>query len=107
MLYRTHLELNGIKCAELSGNEPQKSILSSRSFGAPQTDYNVLARAIAGHCATAAEKLMIYDILQLALNFVLKKYTILEFYIKKLVFAYQISRLSCMHRWIYLISLQS
>ena len=68
MLYRTHLELKGIKCAELSGNEPQKSILSSRSFGTPQTDYNILARAIAGHCATAAEKLRRHKLTAMNLN---------------------------------------
>ncbi len=57
MLQRTHLELNGIPCAKLAVEEPQKNIISSRSFGIMQTEYKHLAQAISSHCARACEKL--------------------------------------------------
>ena len=56
-LQRTHLELNGIRCGELLEEEPQQSIISSKSFGVMQTEYRALAQAISSHCARACEKL--------------------------------------------------
>lgn len=57
VLQRTVYELRGIVCTGLQGNEPRKSVISSRSFGCLQTQYAILAEAISGHCANACEKL--------------------------------------------------
>lgn len=57
MLMRTAMELNGMPCAQLEEPRKKQSIISSRSFGSLQTDYNHLAEAISGHCAQAYEKL--------------------------------------------------
>lgn len=57
VLQRTVLELQGISCLSLEPIEPQKSIMSSCSFGSLQTNYVYLAESIAHHCATAAKKL--------------------------------------------------
>lgn len=57
VLQRTHLELNGISCATFAEPESPKSILSSRSFGHPQTEYQPLSQALSSHCSTAWRKL--------------------------------------------------
>ena len=57
MLMRTAMELGGIACIELEVAEKSKSIMSSRSFGTLQTEYQDLAQAISHHCITAWEKL--------------------------------------------------
>lgn len=56
-LQHTVLELRGVSCGGLQEFEPRKSIISSKSFGAMQTDYSTLAQAISSHCARAYEKL--------------------------------------------------
>ena len=56
-LYSTALELKGIACAGLGQYEPRKSIVSSKSFGTMQTDYEAISQALASHCARAWEKL--------------------------------------------------
>lgn len=57
VLMRTALELRGVACATIDGNEKRQSVMSSKSFGTPQTDYKHLAQAISSHCARAYEKL--------------------------------------------------
>jgi DNA polymerase V len=56
-LMRTAMELQGIPCAGIEGNEKKKSIVSSRSFGSLQTEYTSLAEAISSHCAKAYKKM--------------------------------------------------
>lgn len=56
-LVRTILELQGKICLDLAESEKNQSILSSRSFGAIQTDYQVLQEAVSYHCGIAWEKL--------------------------------------------------
>lgn len=56
-LLRTILELNGQACLELSTSETSQSILSSRSFGSLQTEYQALREAVSYHCSIAWEKL--------------------------------------------------
>jgi DNA polymerase V len=57
VLMRTALELRGVACTTIDGNEKRQSVMSSKSFGTPQTDYNYLAEALSSHCARAYEKL--------------------------------------------------
>ena len=57
MLMRTAMELQGIPCTGLVEAEKKQSIVSSRSFGSLQTDYEMLAQAISSHCARAYEKM--------------------------------------------------
>lgn len=57
ILERTVLELQGISCIELGAIEKSKTILSSRSFGCLQTDFQALREAVSYHCAIAWEKL--------------------------------------------------
>lgn len=57
ILMRTAMELQGIPCGGLEETTPKKSIMSSKSFGEMQTDFNSLAQAISSHCARAYEKL--------------------------------------------------
>lgn len=57
VVQRIHLELNGVSCSTFAEDEPQQSIISSRSFGSPQTEFTYLAQAISAHCTTAWEKL--------------------------------------------------
>ncbi len=57
VMMRTAMELQGIPCAGLEIAEPKQSILSSKSFGAMQSDYEAIAQAISSHCARAWEKL--------------------------------------------------
>lgn len=54
----TLLELQGLSCLELaSAPPPRKSIVSSRSFGAPVTSKSHLEEALCWHACRAAEKL--------------------------------------------------
>jgi len=57
VLIRTALELRGISCTGLEETEKKQSIVSSRSFGSLQTEYEHLAEAISSHCARAYEKM--------------------------------------------------
>lgn len=57
VLQRTAMELQGVPCLGLEELVANKSILSSKSFGEMQTDYEALAQAISSHCARACEKL--------------------------------------------------
>jgi DNA polymerase V len=55
---RIALELRGIACHEIIENpEARKSIMVSRSFGRPVSDFTDLSEAIATHAVRAAEKL--------------------------------------------------
>ncbi len=54
---RTAMELQGIPCGGLEVVEPKQSIMSSKSFGAMQTDFSLIAAAISSHCARAWERL--------------------------------------------------
>lgn len=56
-LVRTILELQGQICQDLCIFEKNKSILSSRSFGEVQTDYQALRQAVSMHCNIAWTKL--------------------------------------------------
>jgi DNA polymerase V len=56
-MMRTAMELQGIPCSELGESKPKQSIMSSKSFGKMQTNYEYLAQAISFHCARACEKL--------------------------------------------------
>jgi DNA polymerase V len=56
-LQRTAMELRGIACLDLQRPSPRESIVSSRSFGSVQTEYDALAQAVSSHCARAYEKL--------------------------------------------------
>ena len=57
ILQRTALELSGISCSDLLVTEPKKSIISSRSFGSLQTEFEAIAEAISSHAARAWEKM--------------------------------------------------
>lgn len=55
---RTAMELRGISCLPLETAQPdKKSIISSRSFGAPVSTLEEMKEAIATYLSTAAEKL--------------------------------------------------
>lgn len=55
---RTHSELHGVKCImHEKVNEPHKSIISSRTFSRPVTDFNELKESISTFTARAAQKL--------------------------------------------------
>lgn len=56
VLMRTVMELQGIPCGGLEETEPNKSIISSKSFGEMQTQFSALTQAISSHCARACEK---------------------------------------------------
>jgi DNA polymerase V len=57
VLMRTALELQGIACGGLDNFKAKQSILSSRSFGQMQSEFDGLAQAISHHCARAVEKM--------------------------------------------------
>lgn len=63
VLQRTAMELQGIACMGLEDVVVSKSILSSKSFGEMQTEYEALAQAISSHCARACEKLRQQELL--------------------------------------------
>jgi DNA polymerase V len=50
-------ELRGKPCYELTPDSPQKSIMSSRSFGCKVTEFNDIAEALANYAAIACGKL--------------------------------------------------
>ena len=56
-LLRTAMELTGVSCLALNVTEPSQSIVSSRSFGCLQTEYEALASALSAYCFRAWEKL--------------------------------------------------
>ena len=57
ILMRTAMELQGISCCALQDTSPNQSIVSSRSFGDMQTQFEPLAQAVSSHVARAYEKL--------------------------------------------------
>lgn len=57
VLMRTAMELQGIACGGLEEFAPKQSIMSSKSFGQMQTDFNSIAQSISSHCARAVEKM--------------------------------------------------
>ena len=57
ILMRTVLELQGTSCIPLEEVQPKKqSIMSSKSFGAMQTEFAAVFEALSSHCARACEK---------------------------------------------------
>ena len=57
VLERTLRELNGTSCYDLEVNQPKKNIVSSKSFGRAQVDFNSIAAALSQYCARATQKL--------------------------------------------------
>ena len=57
VLMRTAMELQGTPCCGFQDTSLSKSIVSSRSFGEMQTEFNPLSQAISSHVARAYEKL--------------------------------------------------
>lgn len=57
VLQRTALELGGLACLELEEIANKKSIMSSCSFGALQSDFEFIQEAMSHHCSTAWEKM--------------------------------------------------
>lgn len=57
VLMHTAMELQGISCVGLEEAQPSQSILSSKSFGEMQSDFESLAQALSSHCRRAWEKL--------------------------------------------------
>ncbi len=57
VLERTILELRGTSCIGLEQVQPKKEIVSSKSFGQLQTDYQPIAQALSSYAARAVEKM--------------------------------------------------
>ena len=57
MLMRTAMELQGTPCCGFQDDSPRQSIVSSRSFGDMQSEFNPVAQAVSSHVARAYEKL--------------------------------------------------
>lgn len=57
VMMRTAMELQGIACGGLEEIEPKQSIMSSKSFGAMQTELSAIAESVSSHCARAVEKM--------------------------------------------------
>lgn len=57
VLMRTAMELQGISCLGLEDVEPKQSIMSSKSFGQMQTQFESVAQSVSSHCARAVEKM--------------------------------------------------
>lgn len=57
VLMRTAMELQGIACGGLLEMEPKKNIMSSKSFGQMQTEFEAIAQSVSSHCARAVEKM--------------------------------------------------
>lgn len=57
VLMRTAMELQGIACGGLEKIEPKQNIMSSKSFGQMQTEFNSVAQSVSSHCARAVEKM--------------------------------------------------
>lgn len=56
-LMRTAMELKGTPCCAFDETTPRQSIISSKSFGDMQTEFDYLAQAISSHASAAYEKL--------------------------------------------------
>ncbi len=59
VLMRTAMELQGIACGGLEEIEPKQNIMSSKSFGQMQTEFNSVAQSVSSHCARAVEKMRV------------------------------------------------
>lgn len=57
ILMRTAMELQGTPCCGIQDTSIHQSIVSSRSFGNMQTEFQPLAQAVSSHVARAYEKL--------------------------------------------------
>jgi len=57
IMERTILELRGISCIAIEKSEPKKEIVSSKSFGQLQTEFNPIAEALSSYAARAVEKM--------------------------------------------------
>jgi DNA polymerase V len=57
VLMRTAMELQGISCDGVEELEPNQNILSSKSFGQMQTNFDFIAQSVSSHCARAVEKM--------------------------------------------------
>ncbi|WP_298622710.1 Y-family DNA polymerase [uncultured Legionella sp.] len=57
IMMRTAMELQGVSCSNILENESKQSILSSRSFGNMQTEFDSIAQAVSAHCANVYKKL--------------------------------------------------
>lgn len=57
VMMRTAMELQGIACLGLEEPLAKQSLMSSKSFGAMQTEFSSLTEAISSHCARAWERL--------------------------------------------------
>jgi DNA polymerase V len=56
MMMRTVMELQGIPCSGLENTQTRQSIMSSKSFGQMQTQFDELSQAISSHAARVCEK---------------------------------------------------
>lgn len=63
ILMRTAMELNGIPCCAFNESAARQTIVSSKSFGNMQTDFDPLAQAISSHAASAYAKLRHHKLL--------------------------------------------
>ena len=57
IMMRTSMELAGIPCGGLEETKLKQSIMSSKSFGAMQTELSSISQSLSSHCARAVEKL--------------------------------------------------
>ncbi len=57
VLMRTALELQGVSCGGLVKPEARQNIMSSKSFGEMQTDFDVVLSSISRHCVQAVERM--------------------------------------------------
>lgn len=57
VMERTARELSGIPCLDMEISEPKQHIVSSKSFGKPQSDIHAIAEALSSYCVRACEKL--------------------------------------------------
>jgi DNA polymerase V len=68
VLMRTAMELQGIPCVGLEEVALKQSIMSSKSFGEMQTDFDSIAAAISSHCTRAWEKLRSQELIAQGLH---------------------------------------
>jgi len=57
VLMRTAMELGGISCGGLQKEKAKQSIISSKSFGEMQTEYQMVAASVSSHCSRGVEKM--------------------------------------------------
>lgn len=57
ILERTILELRGVSCIDIEQSTPKKEIISSKSFGQLQTEYDAIAEALSSYAARAVDKM--------------------------------------------------